>query len=67
MPSGSSAGVINCDMIESEHHSNVQHSGRPWLDLILAGSAISISIVWLVISVQHGRTMENLVAANEVN
>ncbi|HYK40170.1 MAG TPA: hypothetical protein VEU98_09080, partial [Candidatus Eremiobacteraceae bacterium] len=37
----------------------------PFLDLILAGSAIFISVVSLIISIHHGRTMEKLVAANE--
>lgn len=52
-------------MIEHESHSHARHTGLPWLDLILAGSAIFISIVSLVISINHGRTMEKLVAANE--
>lgn len=52
-------------MIEHESHSHAHHTGLPWLDLILAGSAIFISIVSLIISIHHGRTMEKLVAANE--
>jgi hypothetical protein len=52
-------------MIEHEGHSHGHHTGVRWLDLILAGSAIFISLVSLVISIHHGRTMEQLVAANE--
>ena len=52
-------------MIEHESHSHARHTGLPWLDLILAGSAIFISVVSLVVSIHHGHTMEKLVAANE--
>ena len=52
-------------MIEHESHSHAHTTGRPWLDLTLAGSAIFISIVSVIISIHHGHTMEQLVAANE--
>lgn len=52
-------------MIEHEGHSHGHRTGVPLVDLILAGSAIFISIVSLIVSIQHGRTMEKLVAANE--
>jgi hypothetical protein len=52
-------------MLEDESHSHAHHTGLPWLDLILAGSAIFISIVSLIVSIHHGRTMEKLVAANQ--
>ena len=52
-------------MIEHESHSHAHTTGRPWLDLTLAGSAIFISIVSVIISLHHGRTMEKLVATNE--
>ena len=51
-------------MIE-ESHAHGPRTGLPWLDLILAGSAIFISVLSLIISIHHGRTMEKLVAANE--
>ena len=51
-------------MIE-ESHAHGPRTGLPWLDLILAGSAIFISVVSLIISIHHGRTMEKLVAAND--
>jgi hypothetical protein len=52
-------------MIEPEGHSHGHRTGVPWVDLVLAGSAIFISIVSLIVSIHHGRTMEKLVAANE--
>lgn len=52
-------------MIEEESHSHHHSTGLPWVDLILAGSAIFISIVSLIVSIHHGRIMEKLVAANE--
>jgi hypothetical protein len=52
-------------MIEHESHAHPHHSGRHWFDLILAGSAIFISVVSVFISIHHGQTMEKLVAANE--
>lgn len=52
-------------MIEHEGHSHGHHTGIPWIDVILAGSAIFISVVSLIVSIHHGRTMEKLVAANE--
>jgi hypothetical protein len=52
-------------MIEHEAHSHGHHTGFHWIDLILAGSAIFISVVSLIVSIHHGRTMEQLVAANE--
>src|SRR5947209_6310408 len=52
-------------MIEHESHSHGHHTGLPYVDLIVAGSAILISVVSLIVSIHHGRTMEKLVAANE--
>ena len=52
-------------MIEHESHSHDHHTGLPWVDLVLAGCAIFISVVSLFVSIHHGRTMEKLVAANE--
>ena len=52
-------------VIEHESHSHGHHTGLPWLDLILAGSAIFISVVSVIISIHHGHTMEKLVEANE--
>ena len=47
-----------------EVHAHVPHTGRRGLDLVLALSAIFISLVSLFIAVEHGRTERDLVAAN---
>lgn len=38
--------------------------GHKFIDLIVAGTAILISVISLVVAVHHGQTMEKLVAAN---
>jgi len=51
---------------ESEHgHSHGHGTGIPWLDMIVGISAIFISVVSLVVSIGHGRTMERMVEQNE--
>lgn len=45
--------------VEPEPHK----TGNRWVDLVLAGSAILISVVSLLIAVAHGRTQEKMVAA----
>ena len=50
---------------ESEHgHSRHHGTGIRWLDMIVATSAIFISVVSLVVSIAHGRVMEQLVMEN---
>jgi hypothetical protein len=52
-------------MIPDEHeHAHAHKTGIPWLDLIIAGSAILISVVSLMVSIHHGKVMESLVDAN---
>lgn len=52
-------------MIPEEHeHAHGHKTGIPWLDLIIAGSAILISVVSLMVSIHHGKVMESLVDAN---
>jgi hypothetical protein len=52
--------------MKPEHETpHVAHStGRRWLDLTLALSAMFVSIVSLVVAVHHGKAMDRLVAAN---
>jgi hypothetical protein len=51
---------------ESEHaHSHHHGTGIRWVDMTVAISAIFISVVSLVISIEHGRTMEQMVKENE--
>jgi hypothetical protein len=51
---------------ESEHgHSHHHGTGIRWLDMIVAVSAIFISVVSLVVSIEHGRTMGEMVRENQ--
>jgi hypothetical protein len=54
-------------MPESGHtHIHPEHeSGNRWLDVIVAVSVIFISAVSLVVSINHGRTMEKMVEQNQ--
>lgn len=45
-----------------EHHSH--KTGHKWVDLVVAFSALFISLVSLGVAILHGRTMENMAAAN---
>src|ERR1700729_270779 len=47
--------------VEHSHH---RHTGRPWLDLLLGVSAVSISFISLFLAIANGRAMERLVQAN---
>ena len=46
-------------------HGHGHKTGLPWLDLIIAVSVVSISVISLVVSINHGQTMEKLVQENE--
>ncbi len=52
---------------ESEHgsHGHGHGTGVPWLDIVVGLSAMFISVVSLIVSIQHGRTMEKMVDQNE--
>jgi hypothetical protein len=55
-------------VIPAPEHTHGPHghgSGIPWLDMIVAVSAVFISVVSLVVSIEHGRTMEKMVDQNE--
>ena len=45
-------------------HPHAPHTGRRWLDLVIAISAITISLISLFVAVEHGQTERKLVAAN---
>lgn len=52
--------------LEPEHpHAHGHKTGLPWLDLVMGVSVVFISVMSLVVSVNHGRTMEKLVHENE--
>ena len=48
---------------EPEHHHH-HHSGHRWLDVVLAVSAVIISLISLFLAIQHGRVMERMVEAS---
>lgn len=50
---------------EEGHHAHGHGTGVRWLDIIVGVSAFLISIVSLVVSFEHGRTMRELVRQNE--
>jgi hypothetical protein len=41
-----------------------RHTGHRWVDFVIAGSALLISVVSLVVAVRHGQTMEEMAHAN---
>ena len=45
-------------------HSHPSHTGHRWLDITLGLSAMFVSVVSLVVAVEHGRTMERMADAN---
>lgn len=49
---------------ESPHQHPHTQTGRRWLDLLVAFSALAISAVSIVVAVHHGETMEKLVEAD---
>ena len=62
-PDGPNKGATG--VVEDEHHGHHHHgTGVRWLDMILAGSAMLVSIISLFVSIEHGRTMERLVETN---
>src|SRR5580658_4766318 len=53
-------------MPEVDHgHGHHHGTGVPWLDIIVGVSVIFISVLSLVVSIEHGRTMEKMVEQNQ--
>jgi len=50
---------------EHNHGAHAHGTGHKWLDVIVAVSAIFISVVSLIVSIEHGRTMEKMVEQNQ--
>jgi hypothetical protein len=46
-----------------EVHVHAHKTGHAWLDLVIAFSAIAISVISLFVAIGHGRTEERMVAA----
>ena len=51
--------------LDDHSHGHHHGTGLPWLDIIMGVSAVFISVVSLVVSIQHGKTMEKMVEQNE--
>src|SRR5712671_6426601 len=50
--------------VETQAESHAHKTGHKWVDLIVAFSALFISVVSLGIAILHGRTMEKMADAN---
>ncbi len=48
---------------EAPHH-HASHTGHRWLDLTLGLSAMFVSVVTLLVAIEHGHTMERMADAN---
>jgi hypothetical protein len=59
-------GEVSGLMPEPEHgHGHEHKTGIPWLDGIIAVSVIFISVMSLVVSIEHGKSMEKMVEQNQ--
>ena len=47
-----------------EIHAHAHKTGHGWVDMAIAISAITISVISLFVAIEHGKTEEKLVAAN---
>jgi len=56
--------MLPVEVSADEVQAHARHTGHRGLDLVLALSAIFISLVSLFIAIEHGRTERDLVAAN---
>jgi hypothetical protein len=53
-------------MPSPEHGHGHEHKiGIPWLDAVIAASVVFISLLSLVVSIEHGRSMEKMVDQNQ--
>jgi len=50
--------------VETHGESHAHRTGHKWLDMIVAFSALFISVVSLGVAIVHGRTMEKMAEAN---
>ena len=49
---------------DAETHHHHHHTGTKWLDVVLALSAMIVSVVSLFVAIHHGDTMEKMVQAD---
>ena len=52
------------DSPEVEAHAHRHKTGISWLDLSLALSAFTVSIIYLFVAIYHGHTMQEMAEAN---
>jgi hypothetical protein len=57
--------MIQMPEVGHSHGPHGHGTGLPWLDIVIAVSAVFISVVSLVVSIEHGRTMEKMVEQNQ--
>jgi hypothetical protein len=48
---------------EGPHH-HASHTGHRWFDIALGLTAMFVSVVTLIVAIEHGRTMERMADAN---
>jgi hypothetical protein len=54
------------ELIAPDHgHGHEHKSGIPWLDGLIAVSVVFISVISLVVSIEHGKSMEKMVDQNQ--
>jgi hypothetical protein len=59
-------GDVSGLMPAPEHgHGHEHRTGIPWLDAVIAASVVFISLISLVVSIEHGRSMERMVDQNQ--
>ncbi len=51
--------------LDDHSHGHHHGTGLPWLDIVMGVSAVFISVISLVVSMQHGKTMEKMVDQNQ--
>jgi hypothetical protein len=45
-------------------HQHASHSGHRWFDIAIGVSAMFVSVVTLIVAIEHGRTMQRMADAN---
>lgn len=50
--------------VETHAHAHGHRTGHSWVDMVVAFSALFVSVVSLGVAILHGRTMENMAEAN---
>lgn len=50
--------------VEAHTHHHAHKTGHGWVDMVVAFSALFVSVVSLGVAILHGKTMENMAEAN---